>query len=66
MGGGNTSPSGADVQRFGELDELGARGVRAAHKDRNLELNARRASWWKVVQALAYLGELGIHDNVVS
>ena len=66
VGRGNTGARGANVERLGQFDELGARGVRASHENGNLELDPRRATGWKMIQALPYLRSLGFHDDEFS
>src|SRR5262249_23528103 len=55
-----------DIERLRKLDEFNSRGVRAPNEHGYLDLDSRRASRGKVVQALPYLRKLGIHDDVVS
>ena len=40
---GNAGSKGADIKGFSKLDEFRTRGVRAAHKDGNLQADASRA-----------------------
>ena len=41
VGRGDTRTSGADVESFGEFDELGARHIGASQEDRHLQADAR-------------------------
>jgi len=41
---GDAGPSGADIESFGELDELRARDIDSSKEDGNLQPKAGRAS----------------------
>jgi hypothetical protein len=55
---GNTGPVGADIEGFGEFNELGARDIRTAKEDGHLQANTRRASGGRCFH------ELPLHENV--
>jgi hypothetical protein len=64
VGRGNTGASSANVEGFGELNEIYARGINATHKNRDLETNPRGAAMPRILHALTFLiGELRPHRN---
>jgi hypothetical protein len=56
---GNTGPVGADIEGFGEFNELGARDIRTAQEDGHLQANTRRASGFQGLPNLENVGLQG-------
>ncbi len=62
MSGSDAGTRRADVERFGELDEVDTRGVRSTQEDRDLQPDSRGATPLLVIQVLPFLKVLDFHS----
>ncbi len=58
----NTSPSGPNVERFREFDELDARRIRSTQEDRDLQAYSRGLTPLHVIQVLTFLQTVDFHS----
>lgn len=66
VGRGHASPGSAYIERFGELDKLGARAVRSAQKDGHLQAKARGSTKIRRIHALTILKKTSLHSSSLS